>query len=88
MFYAFNSSFEIYLCLFPVKYCFLQTNPAALLLQSLRMNNYLHTCSLRFAEYIQSTHGFKPCVKAVFEGDQVQDGSDLFEEEFFDDPAA
>ena len=52
------------------------------------MNNYLHTCSLRFAEYIQSTHGFKPCVKAVFEGDQVQDGSDLFEEEFFVDPAA
>ena len=48
---------------------------------------YLHTCPLWFAEYIQSTHGFKPCVKAVYEDDQVQGCSDLFEE-FFDDPAA
>ena len=36
----------------------------------------------------KSTHGSKHCVKAVHEDDQVQGNSDLFEEDFFDDPAA
>ena len=36
----------------------------------------------------KSTHGFKPCVKADVEDEQMQGNADLFEEEYFDDPTA
>ena len=71
MYYAFNLSFAIYLCIH-CQILLFATNHTALFWQALH-EYLLHTYSPRLAEYIQSTHGLCPLFdqqKREFQGAQ------------------